>query len=104
MRGSHTLITADRRLHARSGIEIWDEVRVSAPEPTFLSLPSRLADAHSTAIPDPALTGKGFSNMADSILEKISSEFSLSAEKVGSRVVAVYARRWMPTSGIEWKE
>ena len=42
--------------------------------------------------------------MADSILEKISSEFSLSAEKVGSRVVAVYARRWMPTSGIEWKE
>ena len=41
--------------------------------------------------------------MANSILETISSEFASAAEKVGSCVVAVHARRWMPTSGIEWK-
>src|ERR1700733_9419585 len=40
-------------------------------------------------------------DMANSILETISSEFALAAEKVGSSVVAVHARRWMPTSGIE---
>ena len=43
-------------------------------------------------------------NMANSILETISSEFASAAEKVGSSVVAVHARRWMPTSGIEWKK
>src|SRR3984885_588165 len=43
-------------------------------------------------------------DMANSILETISSEFALAAEKVGSSVVAVHARRWMPTSGIEWKK
>lgn len=42
--------------------------------------------------------------MANSILETISKEFAAAAEKVGSRVVAVNARRWMPTSGIEWKK
>src|SRR5260370_26280125 len=42
--------------------------------------------------------------MANSILETISSEFASIAEKVGSSVVAVHARRWMPTSGIEWKK
>ena len=42
-------------------------------------------------------------DMANSILETISSEFASAAEKVGSTVVAVRARRWMPTSGIEWK-
>jgi len=42
--------------------------------------------------------------MANSILETISSEFASAAEKVGSNVVAVQARRWMPTSGIEWKK
>jgi S1-C subfamily serine protease len=42
--------------------------------------------------------------MANSILETISSEFAAAAEKVGSSVVAVQARRWMPTSGIEWKK
>jgi S1-C subfamily serine protease len=42
--------------------------------------------------------------MADSILETISSEFAATAEKVGTSVVAVHARRWMPTSGIEWKK
>ncbi len=42
--------------------------------------------------------------MANSILETISSEFSSAAEKVGGSVVAVHARRWLPTSGIEWKK
>jgi S1-C subfamily serine protease len=41
--------------------------------------------------------------MANSIVETISNEFAAAAEKVGSSVVAVHARRWMPTSGIEWK-
>jgi len=40
--------------------------------------------------------------MANSIIETISNEFASAAEKVGSSVVAVHARRWMPTSGIEW--
>jgi S1-C subfamily serine protease len=42
--------------------------------------------------------------MANSILETISNEFAAAAETVGSSVVAVHARRWMPTSGIEWKK
>jgi S1-C subfamily serine protease len=42
--------------------------------------------------------------MANSILETISNEFAAAAEKVGKSVVAVHARRWMPTSGIEWKK
>ena len=43
-------------------------------------------------------------DMANSILETISSEFASAADKVGSSVVAVHARRWTPTSGIEWKK
>jgi len=43
-------------------------------------------------------------DMANSILETISSEFASATDKVGSSVVAVHARRWMPTSGIEWKK
>jgi S1-C subfamily serine protease len=42
--------------------------------------------------------------MTSSILETISNEFAAAAEKVGSSVVAVHARRGMPTSGIEWKK
>lgn len=42
--------------------------------------------------------------MANSLLETISSEFASAAAKVGGSVVAVQARRWMPTSGIEWKK
>jgi S1-C subfamily serine protease len=42
--------------------------------------------------------------MANSILETISNEFAAAAEKGGGSVVAVHARRWMPTSGIEWKK
>src|ERR1700741_2074085 len=47
---------------------------------------------------------KGLIDMANSILETISNEFSSAAEKVGGSVVAVQARRWLPTSGIEWKK
>jgi S1-C subfamily serine protease len=48
---------------------------------------------------------KGFLlNMATSILETLSNEFASAAEKAGGSVVAVHARRWMPTSGIEWKK
>src|SRR5436190_1703665 len=47
---------------------------------------------------------KGLLDMANSILETISSEFSSAAEKVGGSVFAVHARRWLPTSGIEWKK
>jgi len=42
--------------------------------------------------------------MATSVLETISNEFSAAAERAGGSVVAVHARRWMPTSGIEWKK
>jgi S1-C subfamily serine protease len=41
-------------------------------------------------------------HMTNSILETISNEFAAAAENVGSSVVAVQARRWMPASGIEW--
>src|SRR6202162_3982571 len=43
-------------------------------------------------------------DMSNSILETISNEFASAAEKVGGRVVAVHARRWLPVSGIEWKK
>ena len=42
--------------------------------------------------------------MAISVLETISNEFAAAAEQAGGSVVAVHARRWMPTSGIEWKK
>ena len=42
--------------------------------------------------------------MTNSMLETISNEFAAAAEKVGGSVVTVHARRWMPTSGIEWKK
>jgi S1-C subfamily serine protease len=43
-------------------------------------------------------------DMANSILETLSSEFASAAEKAGGSVVAVHARRWIPTSGIEWRK
>jgi S1-C subfamily serine protease len=54
---------------------------------------------------DPVLTvqERSLLDMANSILETISSEFASAAEKVGSSVVAVHARRRIPASGIEWK-
>jgi S1-C subfamily serine protease len=68
-----------------------------------------VADAPSVLILDPEScshsSGKGFLlNMTTSILETISSEFASAAERAGGSVVAVHARRWMPTSGIEWKK
>jgi len=42
--------------------------------------------------------------MANSMLETISNEFAAAGEKAGGSVVAVHARRWMPTSGVEWKK
>jgi S1-C subfamily serine protease len=42
--------------------------------------------------------------MTNLILETISNEFASAAERAGGSVVAVHARRWMPTSGIEWKK
>jgi len=42
--------------------------------------------------------------MATSVLETISNEFAAAAAQAGSNVVAVLARRWLPTSGIEWRE
>jgi S1-C subfamily serine protease len=68
-----------------------------------------VADAPSVLILDPESCSpsseKGFLlNMTISILETISSEFASAAERAGGNVVAVHARRWMPTSGIEWKK
>jgi S1-C subfamily serine protease len=42
--------------------------------------------------------------MTNSTLETISNEFASAAERVGGSVVAIQARRWVPTSGIEWKK
>jgi len=41
--------------------------------------------------------------MSTSVLETISNEFAAAAEAVGPSVVAIYARRWMPASGVVWK-
>ena len=38
-----------------------------------------------------------------SALETLSNEFAAAAESVGSSVVAIYGRRWMPSSGIQWR-
>jgi S1-C subfamily serine protease len=42
--------------------------------------------------------------MASSVLETLSSEFAAAAEAVGGSVVAIYGRRWMPSSGIQWRK
>ena len=67
------------------------------------TVPSHLADAPSVHILDP-VQERGSPDMANSVLETISSEFASVAEKAGASVVAVHARRWMPASGIEWKK
>ena len=41
--------------------------------------------------------------MSTSILETISNEFTTAAEAVGQSVVAIYSRRWMPASGVVWR-
>lgn len=42
--------------------------------------------------------------MSTSVLETISNEFAGAAEAVGPAVVAIYARRWMPGSGVVWQK
>ena len=42
--------------------------------------------------------------MASSVLETLSNEFSAAAEAVGGSVVAIYGRRWLPSSGIQWRK
>jgi len=42
--------------------------------------------------------------MASSVLETLSNDFAALAERHGASVVAVHARRWMPSSGIEWNK
>lgn len=42
--------------------------------------------------------------MSTSVLETISNELAAAAETVGNNVVTVHARRWLPTSGIEWTD
>lgn len=42
--------------------------------------------------------------MASSVLETLSNELSSAAEAVGGSVGAIYGRRWMPSSGIQWRK
>jgi S1-C subfamily serine protease len=42
--------------------------------------------------------------MSTSVLETISNEFAAAVETVGPSVVAIYARRWMPGSGVVWQQ
>ena len=42
--------------------------------------------------------------MSTSVLESISHEFAAASEAVGPSVVAIYARRWMPSSGLVWRK
>jgi S1-C subfamily serine protease len=38
-----------------------------------------------------------------SVLETLSNDFAAAASAVGASVVAIYGRRWMPSSGIQWR-
>jgi S1-C subfamily serine protease len=42
--------------------------------------------------------------MAISVLETLSNEFAAAASGVGAAVAAIYGRRWMPSSGIQWQK
>ena len=42
--------------------------------------------------------------MATSVLETLSNEFAAAASGAGASVAAVYGRRWMPSSGIQWQK
>lgn len=42
--------------------------------------------------------------MATSVLETLSNEFASAASSVSGSVAAVYGRRWMPSSGIQWQK
>jgi len=39
-----------------------------------------------------------------SVLETLSNDFAAAAGSVGASVVAIYGRRWMPSSGIQWRK
>jgi len=38
-----------------------------------------------------------------SVMETISNDFAAAASAVGPSVAAIYGRRWMPSSGIQWR-
>ncbi len=42
--------------------------------------------------------------MASSVLETLSNELAAAAEAVGTSVVAIHGRRWMPSSGIQLRK
>jgi serine protease DegQ len=42
--------------------------------------------------------------MASSVLETLSNEFAAAAEAARGSVVAIYGRRWLPSSGIQWRK
>jgi S1-C subfamily serine protease len=42
--------------------------------------------------------------MALSVLETLSNELSAATDAVGGSVIAIYGRRWMPSSGIQWRK
>ena len=42
--------------------------------------------------------------MATSVMETLSQDLAAAAETVGRSVVAIYGRRWMPSSGIQWRK
>jgi serine protease DegQ len=42
--------------------------------------------------------------MATSVLETLSNEFAAAASGVGAAVAAIYGRRWMPSSCIQWQK
>jgi len=42
--------------------------------------------------------------MGSSVLETLSNDFAAAAEGAGPSVVAIYGRRWMPSSGIQWRK
>ncbi len=42
--------------------------------------------------------------MGSSLLETLSNDFAAAAEAAGGSVVAIYGRRWMPSSGIQWQK
>src|SRR5512133_3314385 len=46
----------------------------------------------------------GERDMATSVLETLSNEFAAAASTAGASVAAIYGRRWMPSSGIQWQK
>jgi S1-C subfamily serine protease len=50
------------------------------------------------------LSAAGELKMGSSVLETLSNDFAAAADGVGPSVVAIYGRRWMPSSGIQWRK